>query len=59
MNPKISKQATAGVTRNITFTIPDTFEIIRKTGNATSQTIFMAACKIGWLTTYGIKKLGQ
>jgi hypothetical protein len=56
---KISKQATAGITRNITFTIPETLEIIRKPGSATSQSIFMAAYKIGLLTNYGIKKLGQ
>jgi hypothetical protein len=57
--PKISKQAAAGITRNITFTIPETLEIIRKPGSATSQTIFMAAFKTGLLTTYGIKKLVQ
>jgi hypothetical protein len=56
---KISKQAAAGITRHITFTIPETLEIIRKPGSATSQSILMAADKIGLLTIYGKKKLGQ
>jgi hypothetical protein len=34
---KISKQAASGTTRHITFTIPETLEIIRKPGSATSQ----------------------
>jgi hypothetical protein len=55
---KISKQATAGITRNITLTIPETLEIIRKLQSATSQSVFMAAYKIGLLITYSIKKLG-
>ena len=54
--PKISKQADAGKTRDITLTIPDTLEIICKLGCATNQSIIMAAYKIGLLTTYGIKK---
>ena len=54
--PKISKQAAAGTTRHITFTIPETLEIIRKPGNATSQTVIMAAYKIGLLATHGTKK---
>jgi len=54
--PEISKQAAAGTTRHITFTIPETLEIIRKLGNATSQSVIMAAYKIGLLTIYGIKK---
>jgi len=57
--PKISKQAAAGIKRNIIFTIPETLEIIKKPGIATSQIIFKAAYKTGLLTTYGIKKLGQ
>jgi len=32
----ISKQAAAGTTRHITFTIPETLEIIMKPGRATS-----------------------
>jgi hypothetical protein len=40
---KISKQAAAGTTRYITLTIPETLEIIRKLGNATSQSVIMAA----------------
>jgi hypothetical protein len=35
--PKISKQADAGTTTDITFTIPEILEIIRKLGNATCQ----------------------
>jgi len=54
--PKISKQADAGKTRDITLTIPETLEIICKPGSATNQSTIMAAYKIGLLTTYGIKK---
>jgi hypothetical protein len=66
--PKISKQAAAVKTRGITFTIPETLEIIRKHGSATCQSVIMAAHKIGLLTICGIKthkekitckKLGQ
>jgi hypothetical protein len=53
---KISNQAAAAKTRDITFTSPKTLEIIRKPGNATSQTVIMAAYKIGLLTIYSIKK---
>jgi hypothetical protein len=53
---KISKQAAAVKTRNITFTITETLEIIRKPGNVTCQTVIMAAYMIGLLTIYGIKK---
>jgi len=49
--PKISKQTAAHITRHITFTIPEALEIIRKPGSATSQSIIMAAYKIGSLTT--------
>jgi hypothetical protein len=55
---KISKQAAASITRHITFTIPETLEIITKLESATSQSIFMAAYKSRLSTTYGIKKLG-
>jgi hypothetical protein len=48
---KISKQATADITRHTTFTIPETLEIMRKPGIATSQNIFMAHYKIGFFTT--------
>jgi len=41
--PKISKQAAASITRHITFMIPETIEIIRKLGSATSQSIIMVA----------------
>jgi hypothetical protein len=41
--PKISKQAAASTTRDITLTIPVTLEIIRKPGNATCQSVIMAA----------------
>ena len=47
---KISKQAPAVKTRDITFTIPDTLEIIRKPGNATCQTVITATYKIGLFT---------
>jgi len=53
---KKCKQATAGITRHITFTIPETLEVIRKSGNAICQSVIMAANKIGLLTFYGIKK---
>jgi hypothetical protein len=48
--PKISKQAAAGTTRHITFTIPETLETILKHGSATKQSVTMAAYKIGLLT---------
>jgi len=48
--PKISKQAAAGITRHITFTILEKSETIRKPGNATSPSVIMAAYKIGLLT---------
>ena len=66
--PKISKQGAPVKTQDITFTIPETLEIIRKLGNATYQRVIMAAYKIGLLNIYGIKthkekitykKLGQ
>jgi hypothetical protein len=50
---KISKQAVAA-TSAITLTIPETFEIIRRVGSATSQSDIMAAQKIRLLTIYGI-----
>ena len=52
---KISKQAAAGITRHITFKIPETLEIITKTGRATCQSV-MSAYKIGLLTIYGTKQ---
>jgi hypothetical protein len=54
--PKITKQSAVGITRDITFTIPETLEIIRKPGNATSQSVIRAAYKIGLLTMHGTKK---
>ena len=54
--PKISKQAAAGITRDITFTISETLEIIRKPGNSTNQNVIMTAYKNGLLTIYGTKK---
>jgi hypothetical protein len=54
--PKICKEAATGTTRDITFTIPETSEIIRKPGNAICQSVIMAAYKIGLLTVCGIKK---
>jgi hypothetical protein len=53
---KICKQAAAVKTSNITFTIPEKIEIIRKPGNVTCQTVIMAAYKLGLLTIYNIKK---
>ena len=41
--PKISKQKVAGITREITSTIPEKLEIIMKTRSATSQSIILAA----------------
>jgi hypothetical protein len=53
---KICKLGDAGTTRDITLTIPETLEIIRKPGNATSQCIIKAAYNTGLLTIYGIDK---
>jgi len=47
--PKISKQAAAGITRHITLTIPETPETMRKHGSATCQSVIMAAYEIGLL----------
>ena len=46
----------ADTTRDITFTIPETLEIIREPGSATSQCIIMATYNTGILNIYGIKK---
>jgi hypothetical protein len=56
---KISEQAVAGKTWDITLTIPVTLEIICKPGSATNQSIITAAYKIQLLTTYCIKKHGK
>jgi hypothetical protein len=56
--PKISKKAAAGTKRDITFTIPDTLEIVWKPGNATSQNVIMAAYKI-WIVDYAWYKETQ
>ena len=59
MAPKeteISKQAATGTKRHITFTIPKTLEIIRKPGNATSQSVIVAVYKMRLLTSYSIIK---
>jgi hypothetical protein len=40
----------------MTLIITETLQIIRKPGNATSQSVIIAAHKIGFLTTYAIKK---
>jgi hypothetical protein len=53
---KISKQAAAGITRHITFTIPETLEIIMKPQNAKCQSVNMASHLIGLLAVYGKKK---
>jgi hypothetical protein len=54
--PKASKRGAAGTIRDITLTIPETLEIIRKPGSATSQSFIMAAYDTGFLTNYGIRK---
>jgi hypothetical protein len=54
--PKISKHAAAGITRHITFTIPEIFEIIMKPGSATCQSVIMAAYEIEKFTIYSTKK---
>jgi hypothetical protein len=54
--PKISKQAAAGTTRDITLTIPETLEIIMRPGSATFQSVIMASYEIGLLAICGIKK---
>jgi len=41
---------------DITFIIPETLDIIRKPGIATSQNVSMAAYKIVLLTVHGSKK---
>jgi hypothetical protein len=56
IEPKICKLQATGTTRDITLTIPETLEIIRKPGSATSQSVIMAVHKIGLLTIYGIQK---
>jgi len=50
--PKISKQGTAGTIRDTVLTIPETPEIIRKPGNATSHSIIMAAYNTEFLIKY-------
>jgi hypothetical protein len=47
---KIHKHAAAGITRHITFTIPET------PGSATHQSVIMAAYEIGLLAIYSTKK---
>jgi len=54
--PKISKQTATDITRHITLKIPETLEINRKPGNATSQSIITAEYKIGLLNMHGTKK---
>jgi hypothetical protein len=40
--PKIRRQPAAGTTTDIALTIPDTLEIIRNPGNATTQSVITA-----------------
>jgi len=54
--PKISKDAAAGKTRDIILTIPKTLDIIRKPGSATNQNFIMAAYDNGFWTNCGIRK---
>jgi len=53
---KICKLGAAGTTRDITLTIPESAEIIREPGSATSQCIIIAAKNTGLLNIYSIKK---
>jgi len=53
---KISKQGVAGTIQDITLTFPETSEIIRKPGSATTQSIIIAAYDTGFVTNYNIKK---
>jgi hypothetical protein len=53
---KINKQAATGTIRNITFTIPETLEIIMKPGVATRQSVIMAAYKIALMTKRNARK---
>jgi hypothetical protein len=53
---KINKQSVSGTTRRTALTIPETIDIIKKPGNATSQHVITAAYKTGLWTIYGIKK---
>jgi hypothetical protein len=55
--PKICKQADAGITRHITFTIPEILEIIRKHGSAKCHSVIKAAYNNGLLTIYNIRKI--
>jgi len=48
--PKIRKQAAAGITKHITFTIPETLQIIREHGSATCQSVITAAYSNGLWT---------
>jgi hypothetical protein len=50
---KICKQAAAGTTSHITLTILETHETIMKPGNATFQSVIMAAYEIGSLANCG------
>jgi hypothetical protein len=46
--PKISTEAATVTTRDIPFTVPETLQIIRKPGNATSQSVITAASGLGF-----------
>jgi hypothetical protein len=56
IEPKINKLGAAVITKDITLTIPETLEVIRKPVSTTRHSIIMAAYKIGLLTIYGTKK---
>jgi hypothetical protein len=49
--PKISKQAVDGATRDMILIIVEKLEIVWRPGSATSHHIIMAAYRIGLLTT--------
>jgi hypothetical protein len=53
---KICKEAAAGIKVHIMLTISESLDIIRKPGNARSQSVITAAHKIGFMTIYGKKE---
>jgi hypothetical protein len=50
------KKTAAGTRRLITFTLPETLEIIIKPGIYTSQSVITAAYKMGLISSFGTKK---
>jgi hypothetical protein len=54
--PNINKQAAAVLTTDVALKIPETLNIIRNPGNATTHNSIMVSIRLGLLTNYGIKK---